>query len=171
MYSRFDDGVAPNPYHGFCTLAVCKPVIRRKAQQGDWVIGTGSKENVNKDDETPRLIYAMKINEVIPLTAYYDDLRFESKKPRPFTISWTGDNFYRDLGGKIIQMNSAHSNQDGTENLENKNHDLSGENALISWNFKYWGRRAITLTDDLKIFVKKGRGHKKIIDESFNIKV
>ncbi len=44
---RYDDGVAPNPFFGFCTLAVCKPVIRRKAQVGDWIIGTGSKENVN----------------------------------------------------------------------------------------------------------------------------
>lgn len=39
---REDTGFAPNPYHGFCTLACCKPLIRRRAEIGDWVIATGS---------------------------------------------------------------------------------------------------------------------------------
>jgi len=34
-----DDGPAPNPFGDICTLAICKPAIRRKAQVGDWVIG------------------------------------------------------------------------------------------------------------------------------------
>lgn len=25
----YDDGAAPNPYWGICTLVICKPVIRR----------------------------------------------------------------------------------------------------------------------------------------------
>ena len=28
-----DTGFAPNPFHGFCTLACCKPGIRRTAQE------------------------------------------------------------------------------------------------------------------------------------------
>ena len=52
---RYDDGVAPNPYGGVCTLAICKPVIRKKAQVGDWVIGTGSFELGLGDT----LVYAM----------------------------------------------------------------------------------------------------------------
>jgi hypothetical protein len=27
----YDDGAAPNPFHGICTLAICKPSIRRVA--------------------------------------------------------------------------------------------------------------------------------------------
>ncbi len=38
----FDNGAAPNPFGGICTLAICKPVIRRNAKAGDWVVGTGS---------------------------------------------------------------------------------------------------------------------------------
>ncbi|MHB8579900.1 MAG: Nmad2 family putative nucleotide modification protein [Ignavibacteriaceae bacterium] len=163
---RYDDGVAPNPYYGYCTLAVCKPVIRRKAQVGDWIIGTGSKENVNLEDDIPRIIYAMRVQEVLPLTAYYDDPRFEKKKPRPFTTLWTGDNFYRNWDKNIIQMESVHSNADSSENLENKEHDLSGINVLISENFKYWGRKAIKLPDEFQNFVKKGQAHKKITDET-----
>jgi len=38
----FDDDAAPNPYWGLCTLVICKPVIRRTANIGDWIVGTGS---------------------------------------------------------------------------------------------------------------------------------
>ena len=41
----YDDGAAPNPYWGVLTLAICKPVIRRTAEIGDWVVGTGSKQS------------------------------------------------------------------------------------------------------------------------------
>ena len=34
-----DFGFAPNPFHGFCTLACCKPKIRSAAEVGDWVFG------------------------------------------------------------------------------------------------------------------------------------
>ena len=63
---RYDDGVAPNPYGGVCTLAICKPVIRKKAQVGDWVIGTGSFELGLGDT----LVYAMKITEVLSFKEY-----------------------------------------------------------------------------------------------------
>ena len=39
---RYDSGFAPNPFHGFCTLATCKPGIRAHANVGDWVVGTAS---------------------------------------------------------------------------------------------------------------------------------
>ncbi|MBC6697349.1 Nmad2 family putative nucleotide modification protein [Hymenobacter puniceus] len=48
---RFDTGDAPNPYGGVCTLAVCKPAIRRTAQIGDWILGTGSKNSPVGDAE------------------------------------------------------------------------------------------------------------------------
>jgi Nucleotide modification associated domain 2 len=33
---------APNPFHGTCTLACCKPDIRKKAVEGDYILGTGA---------------------------------------------------------------------------------------------------------------------------------
>jgi len=36
-----DFGFAPNPFHGYCTLATCKAKIRNQARVGDWVIGNG----------------------------------------------------------------------------------------------------------------------------------
>ena len=34
-----DSGFAPNPFHGYLTLACCKPMIRRTVQVGDVVVG------------------------------------------------------------------------------------------------------------------------------------
>ena len=33
----YDDGAAPNPFWGTCTLVICKPAIRRTARVGDWI--------------------------------------------------------------------------------------------------------------------------------------
>ena len=30
-----DNGAAPNPFGGVCTLVICKPQIRRSAKEGD----------------------------------------------------------------------------------------------------------------------------------------
>mgnify|MGYP006908265549 CR=1 FL=1 len=36
---RNDTGAAPNPYGELCTLALSKPVMRRRVEVGDWVYG------------------------------------------------------------------------------------------------------------------------------------
>jgi hypothetical protein len=42
---RQDTGLAPNPFWGWCTLAVCTPNHQgSKAKRGDWVAGFLSKE-------------------------------------------------------------------------------------------------------------------------------
>src|SRR5678816_873168 len=41
---RVDSGAAPNPFGGWCSLAICKPAIRRTAQRGDWIIGLRSHQ-------------------------------------------------------------------------------------------------------------------------------
>ena len=40
-----DDGAAPNPYGGVCTLAICKPNLRKIAKVDDWIIGLNSDVN------------------------------------------------------------------------------------------------------------------------------
>lgn len=34
---KIDDGAAPNPFWGQCTLTICKPKIRKTADNGDWL--------------------------------------------------------------------------------------------------------------------------------------
>ena len=65
----YDDGAAPNPFRGICTLAICKPKIRLKAVLGDWVIGLGSV-NVPSGDLRGKLVYAMRVDQVLSLRDY-----------------------------------------------------------------------------------------------------
>ena len=72
---RWDTGFAPNPFHGFCTLALCKPQVRNAAEVGDWIIGTGSKGN----KLAGVLVYAMRVTEILTFNEYWHDDRFRSK--------------------------------------------------------------------------------------------
>ena len=53
-----DDGAAPNPYGGVCTLSICKPNLRKIAKQRDWIIRLNSEI---------KLIYTTKITTVITM--------------------------------------------------------------------------------------------------------
>ena len=67
-----DDGAAPNPFHGMCSLAICKPGIRRVAKPDDWVAGLGSK-NAPSGDLSGHLVYAMRVEEVMSMQDYNID--------------------------------------------------------------------------------------------------
>lgn len=78
-----DLGSGPNPYYGFCTLALCKYKKKRKnviecAKEGDWVVGTGGESKRSTGNGT--LIYAMKVDKILPLAKYWSDSRFKKKK-------------------------------------------------------------------------------------------
>jgi hypothetical protein len=151
-----DTGFSPNPFWGCCTLANCKPAIRRTAHIGDWIVGISPKANGN------RLIYAMQIDEIIPYNKYYGDSRFAAKIPdyeKGKVVYKCGDNIYKPLpNGNFQQLQSMHSN--GTnENPKTKAHDLGGKNVLISKNFYYFGQKALNLPETLAE-LKVGRAHK-----------
>jgi hypothetical protein len=133
-----DFGFAPNPFYGYCTLATCKTDIRRTAQAGDWIVGTGSKRNGR--DGT--LVYAMLVAETMTFDEYWLDPRFERKRPnlRTSTKQAFGDNIYhRDRDGAWVQENSHHSLHDGSANSENVERDTRANRVLISDRFTYWG--------------------------------
>lgn len=146
-----DSGFAPNPYHGWLTLATCKPGIRLTKKVGQWVAGFASNELVSKAKShasnipAEGLIYLMKISEVLPLQDYFNDPRFQSKKPAynpdsaPDQIQDYGDNIY------------SHDDRNGWTWHQNRNHpshhqqnDIKGRNVLISEEFYYLGRNCIT---------------------------
>lgn len=170
---RYDSGFAPNPFGEYCTLATCKPRIRKKIIVGDWVVGTGSVENIGNK----KLIYAMKVEEKIAFEQYYIDKRFSYKIPDWFSsdkIKKVGDNIYfKDPKDVYHQKPSKHSNKDGSENEELKRHDLSGEFVLISKLFYYFGKNAMEIPKEVQDIIKKGPGHKcnfpeKIISNFLN---
>ena len=145
-----DSGFAPNPFWGFCTLATCKPRIRRAAKVGDWVFGSGSV----RMDMHNRIIFAMRVDEIISFELYNIDPRFEKKKP---VLSGTyeercGDNVYSlDDDNVWVQRPCFHC-QDDIET------DLSGENVLISQHFWYFGKKAPLVPMEHSQIIKRGRG-------------
>ena len=60
----YDGGSAPNPFHGICTLAICKPVIRRVAEKDDVIVGLGC------GDEEGRIVYCMVVSARVTWAEY-----------------------------------------------------------------------------------------------------
>lgn len=152
---RYDDGFAPNPFMGFCTLACCKPVIRRLAREGDYVVGLGSKGEGN------RLVYAMRVTEA-PMTfeEYWQDPRFRVKRPDMSAggEKALGDNIYHWDGDEWVQAWSQH-NPNRVTDPGHLRTDISGAHALISDDFTYWGDEGPPLPPSLTDLIT-GRGHK-----------
>lgn len=136
-----DFGFAPNPFHGYCTLATCKPKIRNPAQINDWVIGMGG----SRLDATGRCIYAMRVSNKITFNDYWNDIEYVEKKPirNGSNKMMVGDNIYfRDEKGKWHQADSHHSKADGTINQDNLERDTQSDKVLISNHFFYFGEEA-----------------------------
>ncbi len=155
-----DLGFAPNPYGTFCTLAYCKPEIRRTAAVGDYVIGTGATSEALQNS----MIYWMRIDEIIHFDEYWRDARFARKKPKlnGSRILRFGDNIYHlNHNGDVIQEDSFHSEHEGRTSLPNLKRDV-GKTAkiLIGKDFSYFGREALRVPHGLRYFIKKGPGHK-----------
>lgn len=167
-----DFGLAPNPFGGYCTLAVCKPQIRKSSnlQIGDWIIGIGSKALSITFGKNLKhhLIYAMQVTEVLSIEDYWNDSRFKCKKPilnGSLSLIY-GDNFYhKGINGKWIQEDSAHSNFDGTPNLKHLETDISGQNVIISDIFYYFGQSAPILPSNLRDVAHTGIGQKLLSSE------
>jgi hypothetical protein len=162
---RIDDGAAPNPFWGLCTLTICKPAIRRNAQIGDWVIGTGSKNTKLKDSNTydfsDSIVYAMKITDKKALSEYDEFCKnnLTNKIPKWKTKDWklrVGDCIYD------YSTNSEPTIRKGVHNEGNRQSDLGGDNSLLSNHFYYFGVEARPLPIELKELIKKNQGHKKI---------
>jgi hypothetical protein len=156
-----DAGFAPNPFWGYCTLACCKPKIRKTAQKGDWIVGLSPKGKGHK------IIYAMQVAETLSFEDYYRDKRFAAKIPVNYSDGKNekecGDNIYKPLRSKPLgykdfkQHKSNHKPKD-------KKHDMSGKKVLISKKFHYFGKGAINLPPSLRV-LKVGRGHRNRFSE------
>jgi len=163
-----DFGFAPNPYHGFCTLATCVPRIRASAQIGDWIMGVGG----SRLKAPGKSIYLMKVSEALTFNDYWSDSRFYRKRPmrNGSLVMMVGDNVYHQEAGNDtwVQSDSHHSNPDGTTNHKNVETDTSSENVLISNHFYYFGKSAPKV-DLASLEYKNHRGHSKKLLSDDNV--
>jgi hypothetical protein len=154
-----DLGFAPNPFHGACTLACCKPVIRKTAKIGDIILGLGAA----KPKLSGHLCYWMRIDEVLTFDQYWSDPRFRRKKPKMSGTTFLryGDNIYHhDNNGDYRQEYSFHSLENGEVSLGDLHRDTGRtDRVLISREFAYWGLRGIKMPEELECFTIRGPGH------------
>ena len=144
-----DYGFAPNPYHGYCTLAHCKfsKNGRRRnmvelAELGDWIVGTGGAD-LSKSSGHGTIVYAMQVDLKLSLRDYFTDARFTKKKRS--TKYRYGDNL--------------------------KKHVSEPRFVLIAEHFYYFGSNAVAIPEQFKngvhLLEKRGRGFKSNFPQSF----
>lgn len=156
-----DFGFAPNPFHGFCTLATCKPIIRRVANVSDWIIGMGGA----RLDATGRCIFAMKVSRSISFNEYWGGALYRDKRPiRNGSLKMVvGDNIYHQSNLGWQQLDSHHSHPDGSPNIHNVNNDTQTDAVLISEYFFYFGSAAVEIPELIlkNMGYQNGRNHRK----------
>ncbi len=148
-----DTGFAPNPEHGFLTLATCMSPIRRCAKEETWISGwAGVKVFATQDkkefytDKSQRLIYLAKITKRINFGQYWLGKEYQKKKTEN---SICGDNIY-EPDGSLPSGYKQHDNKGGHGDKEIAN-DLKGENVLICDEFYYFGiQNALDVMSELK---------------------
>ena len=164
-----DYGFAPNPFFGICTLATCKPDIRKTAATDDWIIGTGSKQR----NRQGVLIYAMRVTETMTFNEYWKDERFCRKQPnlRGSKKQAFGDNIYsKDITGEWHQQDSHHSYEDGSYNPHNILRDTKVDKVLLSRDYAYWGGSGPAIPQNFRNYngydiCCATQGHKRLFPE------
>lgn len=155
-----DFGFAPNPFHGACTLATCKPRIRNPARIGDWVVGMGG----TRLKATGRCIFAMEVTDKVTFDEYWAAQAYRDKRPvRNGSLKMlVGDNIYHKENGEWVQADSHHSLDDGSPNPLNIRADTQSNAVLISHHFYYFGRAAPLVPDAVmsRLGYTNGRNHR-----------
>lgn len=157
-----DFGFAPNPFHGVCSLATCKPRIRSVARTGDWVVGMGGA----RLQATGKCIFAMRVAKKLTFDEYWNDPAFLDKRPirNGSLVMLVGDNIYHHDGIGWTQEDSHHSKIDGTRDPSNVANDTSANAVLVSDLYYYFGRSAPRVPASVldAIGYKNGRNHRRI---------
>jgi len=157
-----DHGAAPNPFWDICTLAICKPVIRRSAAVGDWIAATGSMRHGFEN----HLVYAMKVTQVMTMAEY--DALCKRQLPQKIPVYKTSD-----LRLKVGDCIYDYSNGEppllrvSVHTEENRQRDLGGLNVLLSDHFYYFGRKPVPLPGHLLPIVRQGQGHKSFANDPY----
>ncbi|MFN0202427.1 MAG: hypothetical protein ACKVTZ_12955 [Bacteroidia bacterium] len=156
-----DDGAAPNPFGECCTLVICKPVIRRIAQVGDWIVGTGSM----KFGFQNKVVYAMEVTQKMTMEEYdsYCQLHLPWKIP-----NFQSENIEERLGDCIYDYSvNPPLIRESRHDEGNRKTDLGGMYALLSNHYYYFGKNPIDLPERLLKIVKQGQGHKSSSNDAY----
>tara|TARA_Y100000114_G_scaffold156379_1_gene183385 strand:+ start:10462 stop:11100 length:639 start_codon:yes stop_codon:yes gene_type:complete len=160
-----DKGFAPNPFFNVCTLACCKPVIRKGAEIGDVIVGYGPA----KYDLSGKIIYWMMVDEIMSYDDYWEEPEFEKKRPRQggsLMLNF-GDNIYHrePATRKWVQERSFHSDENSLLGGGNLRRDTgSTDRVLLGRDYAYWGAEGPRPPAQFKEFIWAGRGQVYNVD-------
>ena len=159
-----DHGSAPNPFGGVCTLVICKPAIRRCAEPGDWVVGTGSA-NSPLGNMGGSMVYAMRVTRKMTMREYDAYCRSGLRIKLP---DWTSGDPERMAGDCIYDFSRDPPRIRKSVHAEkHRDRDLGGQYVLLSDRFLYLGRKARPLPQQLLPVICSGRGHRSKANQPF----
>jgi hypothetical protein len=179
----WDFGMAPNVDGGVCTLATCKPAIRRNTKLGrEWVLAVGAVKTVMHvaggkktfENWKDRLVYAMIPDERLTYDEYFNDPRFAAKIPH--SRQEPGDNIYHlDRTGKHYEavdcVNDIHRSDSQLRfDPDFSAADMQAPVAMVAHDFWYWGENAPHLADTglkpktIETLMHAKRGHLVVRD-------
>lgn len=121
-----DANAAPCIKDDLLSLAICKPMIRCSAEEGDLIFGFAA-DSLHSDN---RLIYIARVTKKLCHGEYYDSVRFRHRD----------DRIYKRCGGRFVWRRGAlfHGPQDIVHDL-GKPPDYSRAVVLLSTDFRYFG--------------------------------
>lgn len=123
-----DSGLAPNPFFGVCSLALCTPNhMDARLSEGDWIVGHSTKATNN------RLVYAMQLTKVLSMDDYF--MQFPDKHPAPngSVEQQSGDNIYFRRDGRWMRLPSA-----GHNDVESFQQDKGKRVYLAEGEDRFW---------------------------------
>jgi len=122
-----DDGGAPCVERGILSLAICKPMIRQTAEDGDVIFGFAAKA-LHKDN---RLIYIARVTKALRKGEYYKVGRYSSRSDCIYR--WEDGTYRIEKGARF------HGTQDHLEHDLGKPPLFDRANVLVSKDFRYLG--------------------------------
>lgn len=162
---RYDDGAAPNPFWGICTLTIRRPAIRLAAEIGDWIVGLGAAKSPI-GDISDHVVYAMNITSKMTMEEYDQFCKTFVPKKKP---DWRNIDYRMRMGDCIYNYNAPGSPKmrTGIHKEENQEKDLSGSYALASKQFYYFGDKPVKLPDDLRPIMHTSQGYKSDANQPY----
>jgi hypothetical protein len=147
---RTDRGTAPNPFDGYCTLAICKPGIRKSARVGDWVLGFRSRR-------AGEVLYAMQVAESLSFAEYWNDPRFRNRRPDRRKVPT--DNIYRPASSSDPDSETYDWVPNAVHSATQAKRDLSGRRVLVATKFWYFGDQSQPIHPELLRLAPVTQGH------------
>ncbi len=118
-----DNGGAPCMQGNLLSLAICKPMIRKKAKEGSLIFGFGAK------NYGERLIYIARVTKKLSSGDYYQKQEYRQRR----------DCIYRAVDGKAKLRRSVRFHSNGMELKKDVGEYFENAHVLLSDDFRYFG--------------------------------